>query len=332
MSKKVRRLFEGFQPKNYKINIHPDRKAMQVSGDVTITGQKTGRPSQRLTFHQHGLKITSATVTKHDKKGDREIPVERINLQNKYDEVRLHVQELLYPGQYTVKMAFEGKITKPMDGIYPCFFKHDGKDKMLIATQFESHHARDAFPCIDEPEAKATFDLTLISPKDETALANTPVKSQKTDGDNSVTTFETTPVMSTYLLAFAFGEMGYKEAKTKRGVTVRGYATPDNVKHMDYAVDFAAKCLDCYDESFDIPYPLEKCDLVALPDFSAGAMENWGLITFREQAVLIDKDNSSLPMKQYVAMVVAHELTHQWFGNLVTMRWWTDLWLNEGFA
>lgn len=332
MSKKVRRLFEGFQPKHYVINLDPDRETMQLSGDVIITGKKAGRPSQRLTFHQHGLKITSAKIIKHDKKETREISVARINLQNGYDEVRLHANELLYPGQYTIHMTFEGKITRPMDGIYPCYFKHDGKKKALIATQFESHHARDAFPCIDEPEAKATFDLTLISPAGETALANTPIKSQKTEGEKLISTFETTPVMSTYLLAFAYGEMGYKETKTKLGVTVRAYATPDNVKHLDYAVDFSAKCLDFYEEYFDIPYPLKKCDMVALPDFSSGAMENWGLITYREQSLLIDDANSSLPMKQYVASVIAHELTHQWFGNLVTMRWWTDLWLNEGFA
>ncbi len=332
MSKKVRRLFEGFQPKNYQLTINPDRETMRVSGEVTATGQKTGRPSQRLTFHQHGLKISSAKIIKNDKKGEREIPVARINLQNSYDEVRLHTDELLYPGQYTVIMAFEGDITRPMDGIYPCFFKHDDKDKALIATQFESHYARGAFPCIDEPEAKATFDLTLISPKGETTLANTPVKSQKTSDGKFITTFETTPVMSTYLLAFAYGEMGFKESKSKRGVTVRAYATPDNVKHLDFAVDFAAKCLDFYEDYFDIPFPLAKCDFVALPDFSAGAMENWGLITFREQSLLYDPANSSLPLKQYITQVIAHELTHQWFGNLVTMRWWTDLWLNEGFA
>ncbi|HTH72072.1 MAG TPA: M1 family metallopeptidase [Candidatus Pristimantibacillus sp.] len=332
MSKKVRRLFELFQPKHYDLHINPDRDNMTVSGHVSITGQKTGRPSQRLTFHQKGLKISDAQIIKHDKKGDREIPVARVNLHAAYDEVRLHADEMLYPGQYTVKLSFAGTITKPMDGIYPCFFKHDGKEKMLIATQFESHHARDAFPCIDEPEAKATFDLTLTSPTGETTLSNTPVKTQKTEHGKLITTFETTPRMSTYLLAFAYGELDFKEAKTEHGVTVRAYATPDNVKHLDFAVDFAAKCLDFYDDYFDIPYPLAKCDLVALPDFAAGAMENWGLITFREQALLIDEANSSLPMKQYVAMVVAHELTHQWFGNLVTMRWWTDLWLNEGFA
>lgn len=355
MSKKVRRLFEGFQPKNYAINLNPDRDSLRVSGDVTITGQKTGRPSQRLTFHQNGLKITKATITKIDKKGSREIPVARINHQNTYHEVRLHADELLYPGQYSVTMTFEGEITRPMDGIYPCYFMHEGKKKALLATQFESHHARDAFPCIDEPEAKATFDLTLITPgnENEVVLSNTPVKSQErvkrheergtkeSDTHNSklvsrdsylVTRFHTTPVMSTYLLAFVYGELGYKEAKTNSGITVRAYATPDNVKHLDYAVEFGAKCLDFYEEYFDIPYPLAKCDLVALPDFASGAMENWGLITFREQGLLYDPANSSLPIKQYITMVIAHELTHQWFGNLVTMRWWTDLWLNEGFA
>ena len=306
MSKKVRRLFESFHPTNYAITLDPDRETMHLQGEVTIKGQKTGRPSQRLAFHQHGLKITKASITKHDKKGDHEIPIARINLQNSYDEVRLHTSEMIYPGQYTVQMTFEGEITRPMDGIYPCNFKHDSKQKALIATQFESHHARDAFPCIDEPEAKATFDLTLISPAGETALGNTPVKSQTTNGKKMHTTFETTPSMSTYLLAFVYGEMGYKETKTKRGVTVRAFATPDNVKHLDYAVDFAAKCLDFYDEYFDIPYPLDKCDLVALPDFAAGAMENWGLITFREQALLIDQANSALPMRQYVASVIAH--------------------------
>jgi puromycin-sensitive aminopeptidase len=144
--------------------------------------------------------------------------------------------------------------------------------------------------------------------------------------------FETTPIMSTYLLAFVAGELGYKENKTKSGTTVRAYATLDNVPHLQFAVDTAVKCLEFYEDYFDIPYPLPKSDMVALPDFASGAMENWGLITYREQALLVDEKNTSIHAKQFVAMVVAHELAHMWFGNLVTMRWWTDLWLNEGFA
>jgi len=140
------------------------------------------------------------------------------------------------------------------------------------------------------------------------------------------------PLILAYLLAFVYGDIGYEEAKTKSGTLVRAYATPDNVKFTGFALDIAVKCLDFYEDYFDIPFPLPKSDMIALPDFSNGAMENWGLVTYREQCMLVDPKNTSLPTKQYVAMVVAHELAHQWFGNLVTMRWWTDLWLNEGFA
>jgi puromycin-sensitive aminopeptidase len=332
MSKKVKRLFAGFAPKHYAIDIDPDRDSMRLRGSVTIAGKKSGRPSQRLTFHQQGLKITAASIIKKDKKGARDIPVARINHHKAFEEVRLHADEMLYPGKYEVRMEFSGEITRNMEGIYPCFFKHGGQDKRLIATQFESHHAREAFPCIDEPEAKATFDLTVASPKGETIIANTPVKEQKEANGKLVTTFETTPVMSTYLLAFVYGELAYKEAKTKRGVVVRTYATPDNVAHTDFALETAVKCLEFYEDYFDIAYPLAKCDFIALPDFASGAMENWGCITFREQALLVDPANTSLPGKQRVAEVICHELTHQWFGNLITMRWWTDLWLNEGFA
>lgn len=332
MSKKVKRLFEGFQPTNYQISLNPDRATMKTTGTVTISGKKTGRPSQRLTFHQHGLTITKATIIKRDKKGQQTIAVERINHQRSLDEVRLHTDPLLYPGEYVVTLEFSGTITRTMEGIYPCTFELNGQAKQLIATQFESHHAREAFPCIDEPEAKATFDLTLTSPAGEAVVANTPVKEQASEGDKLVTTFETTPKMSTYLLAFVYGEMGYKEATTQHGVKIRAYATPEHVEHTTFALDVAVKTLDFFTEYFDIPYPLAKCDLLALPDFASGAMENWGCITFRESCLFVDPANTSLPTKQYVAMVVAHELAHQWFGNLVTMRWWTDLWLNEGFA
>lgn len=332
MTKKVTRLFEQFRPDNYDLKLDVDRDKLTFAGTVTIRGKKVGRPSSRITLHQKELKISSAKIVKHDKKGDQTVEVSRINIQKSFDEVRLHTKNELYAGEYTVTLEFKGDVTRPMNGIYPCFFKHDGKDKQLIATQFESHHAREAFPCIDEPEAKATFDLTLISPAGEAVLANTPVKSEKTTGKRLTTVFETTPKMSTYLLAFVFGEMEYLEAKSKDGVLVRTYATPDNVKHTQFALDTAVKTLEFYNKYFDIPYPLAKCDFVALPDFASGAMENWGLITFREQALLVDPKNTSLHLTQYVANVVAHELTHQWFGNLVTMRWWTDLWLNESFA
>ena len=333
--KKVKRLFDQFRPTNYLIDLAPDKQNMTFTGRVVISGHKTGRPSQRLTFHQKELTITEAKVVYHGKNGKEAIAIDRINTHKAFDEVRLHADKLLYPGDYVVTLEFSGVITRAMNGMYPCDFTHNDINKQLIATQFESHHAREVFPCIDEPEAKATFDLSLKTLKNETVISNTPVKSQevlKSDASHMVTHFERTPHMSTYLLAFIYGEMNFLEAKTKKGVVVRTYATPDNVSFTKFALDTAVKCLDYYSEYFGIDYPLDKCDMIALPDFASGAMENWGAITYREQALLVDPDNTSLSTKQYVAMVVAHELTHQWFGNLVTMQWWTDLWLNEGFA
>ncbi len=332
MSKRVKRLFKEFVPENYNLWLNPDKQKMTFSGVVTITGKKVGRPSKRLTFHQKELKITSAVVIKHDKNTKHPVDIDRINHHASFDEVRLHSPGMLYPGKYTIELKFEGKITENMNGMYPCKFEHEGKEEVVIATQFESHHAREVFPCIDEPEAKSTFDLTLSSPDSEEVIANTPVKDQAKENGQLVTTFETTPVMSTYLLAFAYGKVKFKEAKTKKGVSIRAFATPDKIDQVDFALGVATKCLDFYDDYFDIDYPLEKSDMIALPDFASGAMENWGLVTYREQCMLVDPENTSIGTKQYVAMVVAHELAHQWFGNLVTMRWWTDLWLNEGFA
>jgi aminopeptidase N len=332
MGKNVTRLYEQFQPENYKLHLLPDADELKFRGTVTIKGKKTGRPSERITFHQKELTVTSAKIVKHNKDGDNEIAVARINNHDKYDEVRLHADEMVYPGEYTVTMEFEGDVTKPMLGIYPCFFKHDEKEKKLIATQFESHHAREAFPCIDEPEAKATFDLTLTTPSSDTVLGNTPIKKQLIREGNHVTTFETTPRMSTYLLAFVFGELEYKEAKTKDGVEIRTFATPDNIDLTDFGLSVAVRCLEFFSDYFGVAYPLPKLDMVALPDFASGAMENWGLVTYREVAMLVDEKHSSIESKQMVALVICHELSHQWFGNLVTMKWWDDLWLNESFA
>ncbi|MEO8784718.1 MAG: M1 family metallopeptidase [Candidatus Saccharimonadales bacterium] len=332
MSKDVTRLYRQFVPSHYKLALEPNADKMIFAGRVEISGQKVGRPTKRLTLHQKGLKIIAVSVEAHSKGSSSQIPIDRINSHNRFDEVRLHSPQTLYPGSYTIIIEFSGHISRLMNGLYPCFFEQNGQPQKLLATQFESHHAREVFPCIDEPEAKATFDLSLTAPSGQTVISNTPIEKQTKSGALTTTQFATTPKMSVYLLAFVIGDMAFKEAKTKTGVLVRAYATPDNIQLVDFALDIAVKCLDFYNHYFGLDYPLEKCDLIALPDFANGAMENWGCITFREQCMLVDPSNSSLGTKQYVAMVVAHELAHQWFGNLVTMRWWTDLWLNEGFA
>lgn len=331
--KKVKRLYKEFRPERYELYLEPDREAATFSGRVVIVGRKVGKPSRRITLHQKGLSIQRTVVTAKGKQGSKKpVELERVNTHKSYDELRLHARDMLYPGEYRVEIEFSGKITEQMHGIYPCNFKLDGKNRQLIATQFESHHAREAFPCIDEPEAKTTFDLTLSTPADETVIAGTPVKSQKKSGKKIITTFETTPRMSTYLLAFVYGELGYTESSTKDGVTVRVYATPENVRLTQFALDVGVRTLEFFEDYFSVKYPLPKLDMIGLPDFSAGAMENWGLITFREQMFYVDPEHSSIDTKQIAAMVIAHEVSHQWFGNLVTMKWWDDLWLNESFA
>jgi aminopeptidase N len=334
MPKGVTRLFQQFQPEHYDLTLDLNEEALTFTGQVIITGKKVGRPSKRLTFHQKDLNIDSAKLTYVDKKkASHEIPVSRINTHKAYDEVRLHSDSLLMPGEYKAQLSFSGQITQAMHGIYPCFFDHDGKKKKLIASQFESHHAREAFPCIDEPEAKAKFDLTLITAKDQMIIGNTPLKSQSDKDGRLVSAFETSPLMATYLLAFVVGELQRVSAKTKDGVEVSSWATVAQPKdHLNYANQEAVDILEFFTDYFQTPFPLPKLDNVALPDFEALAMENWGLITYREAGLLADPHNRSIASEQLITTVIAHEVSHQWFGNLVTMKWWNELWLNESFA
>ena len=206
MIKSVARLYKQFKPEHYDLFLSVDQKAKTFKGTVTVRGLKTGRPSQRLVLHQKDLKINSARLTYLDKKNlSSEIKIDRINSHNSYDELRLRTKELMRPGSYVIVIDFSGVLNDRMHGLYPCYFEHEGKKKQLIATQFESHHAREAFPCVDEPEAKATFSLSIESPIGEAVLSNTPVKTQANSTTTTqITQFETTPKMSTYLLAFAY--------------------------------------------------------------------------------------------------------------------------------
>lgn len=317
------RLLEQFIPKHYSLKIDlTKRKEREFRGVVTITGNLP-KDGSDIKLHAHELDILQATI---DDVGAG------ATASKQDDTVTLHSNLPLKAGEHVISVEFTGAITDPMHGLYPSYFKLDSEDKELLATQFESHHAREAFPCIDEPSAKATFDLMLVTEPGITTIANTPVKEQQETDGNLVTTFETSPKMSTYLLAWVTGDLGYTEAKTKDDVTVRIYCTPNKVEQTKFALDTAVKVLEFYNQYFAIDYPLPKCDMIALPDFSSGAMENWGCITYRETGLLCDDKNTSLSRKQYIAMVIAHELAHQWFGNLVTMKWWDDLWLNESFA
>jgi aminopeptidase N len=260
MPKSVKRLFDQFVPEHYDLSLNLDPKKMEFSGRVKVTGNRTGKPSRRITLHQNGLTITRARVHKTEKGKSNPVKIDRINHHASFDEVRLHSDQMLYPGQYEIELEFGGAITKQMNGMYPCYFKIGSEEHMLIATQFESHHAREVFPCIDEPEAKATFDLSVSAPSGKTIVSNTNIKKQQTKSAKTTTQFETTPRMSTYLLAFVYGELDYLEAKTKDGVLVRTYATPENVAYTQFALDMSVSILEFYNEYFAIDYPLDKCD------------------------------------------------------------------------
>ena len=287
MSKTVRRFYAELKPEHYDIQLQPNISTNTFSGNVTIKLKKTGRPSQRLTFHQSGLKITGAKIIKLDKPGPRELTVLRINNQNSLNEVRIHAAEVVYSGDYQVNLSFQGKITVNMNGLYPCFFNYKGTERVILATQFESHHAREVFPCIDEPEAKATFQLKLITSKDLQTLSNTPIEKQEKFGELLATTFYQTPKMSTYLLAFVIGKLHSKTTKTKRGTQVSLWSSvAQPLTALDFGLKLAKQSIEYFEDYFGVNYPLSKINHVALPDFSAGAMENWGLITYRERALM----------------------------------------------
>ncbi|MCA9336939.1 M1 family metallopeptidase [Candidatus Saccharibacteria bacterium] len=315
----VSRLLDRFIPTNYNLNLAIDRTGRTFQGTVILTGSSV---NGQIAVHAHDLSITETTIDDQ--------PAQFSYGQD--DEVTIS-QDGLTPGDHTVTITYHGSITDSLHGLYPCYFTHGGQKKELLVTQFESHYAREVFPCIDEPAAKATFDVTVTTETGIAVLGNMPATSQNTIDDRLVTTFATTPRMSTYLLAIVMGELQSTSATTSQGVEVTVWATPvQKSKSLEFALEEAVKIIEFFDDYFGVPYPLPKADHVAVPDFSAGAMENWGLITYRETALIVDKTHSSINARQYVSAVIAHELSHQWFGNLVTMKWWNNLWLNESFA
>jgi len=315
----VKHFIETFVPEHYDLFLDLNRADKSFSGKVTITGEAK---TSKISLHQKDLTVEAVEVAGQA----RPFTLDK-------DNEALYI-ELEAAGPVLVTITYTGQITDNMTGIYPSYYTVDGVKKEIISTQFESHFAREAFPSVDEPEAKATFDLALKfdQAEGELALSNMPeidVENRKATG---VWKFETTPRMSSYLLAFAAGDMQGITAKTKNGTLVGVYATKAHPEsNLEFALDIAVRCIEFYEEYYGVKYPIPQSLHVALPDFSAGAMENWGLVTYREIYLLVDENSTALS-RQTVALVVAHELAHQWFGNLVTMKWWDDLWLNESFA
>ncbi|MYY55397.1 M1 family metallopeptidase [Ligilactobacillus salivarius] len=312
----VLHLYDLFQPKHYQIYLDINREKKTFTGVTKISGNAS---QKEIALHQKFLNIL-------------EVKVNGNSTDFKFDDNSETVSfSVPNTGDLNLEVSYSAKLTDSMMGIYPSYYEVDGVKKQLIGTQFETTFARQAFPSIDEPVAKATFDLAIKfdEHEGETVLSNMP----EVKTENGVHYFDTTVRMSTYLVAFAFGELQSKLTETKSGVKIGVFSTKAHAeKELDFALDIAKRSIEFYKDYYQTPYPLPHSWQLALPDFSAGAMENWGLVTYREAYLLLNPDNTSLDTKRIVATVIAHELAHQWFGDLVTMKWWDDLWLNESFA
>ncbi len=315
----MERFLEYFEPEKYILDLEVDKERKTIGGLVTVFGTAK---AETVKFHAVGLSVSSVTV--NGEKADFEV---KDGVLSVFKAPRSEIR---------VEIGYEGGLNENMQGAYLSTYEYQGRTETIVATQFESHYAREAFPCIDEPAAKAVFELTISVPdKDDMALSNMPAVSEMPHlghAQGRSVVFEPTPRMSTYLLAFVVGKFHGKTVKNAHGTEITTYCSlAQDLDAVDFANEVAAKSLEFYDNNFGVKYPLKKLDQVALPDFEAGAMENWGLVTYRESMMLAG-ENATLGTKKSVALTVAHELSHQWFGDLVTMKWWDDLWLNESFA
>jgi aminopeptidase N/puromycin-sensitive aminopeptidase len=317
------RLSTTVRPEHYALTLTPDLKAATFSGVETID-VTLAEPSATITLDSAEIAYQSVTV----KAGGKE-QTGTVALDADKEQATFTFPSAVPAGKATLSIAYTGILNGQLRG----FYLSKTAKRNYAVTQFESTDARRAFPSFDEPAFKATFDVSLVIDAGDTGISNGPIISDTPgpgDGKHTLK-FLTTPKMSTYLLAFLVGDFQCTSGESD-GVAIRACATPDKVALTPYSVDVAKYVLHYYDEYFGIHFPLKKLDLIALPDFEAGAMENFGAITYRETAMLIDPKTASVGAKKEVALVIAHEMAHQWFGDLVTMQWWDNIWLNEGFA
>jgi aminopeptidase N/puromycin-sensitive aminopeptidase len=319
----AQRLSPAVRPLSYTLSLTPDLKAATFSGVESIE-VTLAEPADSITLNAIEIAFQSVTATAAGKQQTATVALDKDK-----EQATFTFPEKLPAGKATLSIAYTGILNNELRG----FYLSKTAKRNYAVTQFESTDARRAFPSFDEPAFKATYDVSLVIDAADTAISNSPIE---TDTPGPVAgkhtlKFFTTPKMSTYLVAFLVGDFQCT-AGEQDGVAIRVCSTPDKVALTPYGVDIARYVLHYYNTYFGIPYPLKKLDLIGLPDFEAGAMENFGAITYRETDLLIDPKTASIGAKKEVALVIAHEMAHQWFGDLVTMQWWNNIWLNEGFA
>ena len=318
----AQRLPDVAVPENYKLLFNPDLDQAKFTGDETIA-IRVLKPTSEITLNSAEIEIQDATIT-----SGGAAQKATVTFQKDKEMVVLAVPKQLAAGPATVHIKYTGILNSEMRGLY---LGKDDQGRKYAATQFESTDARRAYPSFDEPAYKATFDISVIADKGLATISNSKIASDTAGpGDKHTVTFATTPKMSSYLAALIVGNFEYTEGEAD-GIPIRIFVTPGKKDMTKFAMETAEYTLHYYDQYFGIKYPYGKLDLIGLPDFSAGAMENTACITYREAALLAD-ENASIDTKKGVAITITHEMAHQWFGDLVTAKWWDDIWLNEGFA
>jgi aminopeptidase N len=319
----AQRLPQVATPENYKLSFAPDFDKATFEGDETIS-VRILKPTSEITLNAVEIDFHDVTITSNGETQRATVKPEK-----EKEMVVLAVEKPLSAGPATVHITYTGILNGELRGLY---LGKDDHGRKYVASQFEATDARRAYPSFDEPTYKATFDITAIADKGMVAISNYKQTSDTPGpGDKHTIKFATTAKISSYLAALVVGNFEYLEGSVD-GIPIRVYSTPGKKEMGKFALDAAEHIVSYYDKYFDIKYPYGKLDLVALPDFSAGAMENVGCVTFREVLLLIDDQRGSVNQKKNIASVTSHEIAHMWFGDLVTMKWWDDVWLNEGFA